>query len=83
MATHLDRFRPLHVVVEACPFWPWLYGLLVPQGITFHLAHAKALRVLATALQKADRVNARLPARLYLSGGLPEAYPRPPTRREP
>src|SRR3989441_9699319 len=25
----LAPFRPLEVVVETCPFWPWLYDLLV------------------------------------------------------
>jgi len=82
LVTHLTRFRPLHVVVETCPFWPWLYDLLVPAGITFHLAHAKALRAIATAPQKTDRVDARLRARLYLSGVLPEAYPRSADQRE-
>ena len=24
----LAPFRPLEVVVETCPFWPWLYDLL-------------------------------------------------------
>jgi len=37
----LAPYRPLEVVVETCPFWPWLYDLLVPAGIGFHLAHAK------------------------------------------
>src|SRR6266702_3745492 len=26
----LAPFRPLEVVLETCPFWPWLYDLLVP-----------------------------------------------------
>jgi transposase len=82
LVTHLDRFRPLHVVVETCPCWPWLYDLLVPAGITFHLARAKALRAIATAPQKTDRVNARLLARMFLSGVLPEAYPRSADQRE-
>src|SRR6266699_5955620 len=29
----LAPLRPLEVVVETCPFWPWLYDLLVPAGI--------------------------------------------------
>src|SRR5213593_2346958 len=60
----LAPFRPLEVVVETCPFWPWLYDLLVPAGIGFHLAHAKALRAIATAPQKSDAVDARLLARM-------------------
>lgn len=45
----LDAFRPLEVVVETCPFWPWIHDLLVAQGIGFHLAHAKELRAIASA----------------------------------
>ena len=78
----LAPFRPLAVVVETCPFWPWLYDLLVPAGIGFHLAHAKRLRAIATAPQKNDRVDARLLARMLLSGLIPEAYPRPGDQRE-
>src|SRR5437016_4639238 len=78
----LAPFRPLEVVVETCPFWPWLYDLLVPAGIGFHLAHAKALRAIATAPQKSDAVDARLLARMLLSGLIPEAYPRSADQRE-
>lgn len=78
----LAPYRPLHVVVETCPFWPWLYDLLVPAGITFHLAHAKQLRAIAAAPQKSDQVDARLLARMFLSGVLPEAYPRPADQRD-
>ncbi len=78
----LAPFRPLEVVVETCPFWPWIYDLLVPAGIGFHLAHAKALRAIATAPQKSDAVDARLLARMLLSGLIPEAYPRSADQRE-
>ncbi len=78
----LEPFRPLKVVVETCPFWPWLYDLLVPAGIGFHLAHAKQLRAIAAAPQKNDAVDARLLARMLLSGLIPEAYPRSADQRE-
>src|SRR6266516_616116 len=78
----LAPFRPLEVVVETCPFWPWLYDLLVPAGIGFHLAHAKQLRAIAAAPQKSDAVDARLLARMLLSGLIPEAYPRSADQRE-
>jgi transposase len=78
----LDPFRPLEVVVETCPFWPWIYDLLVPAGITFHLAHAKALRFIANAPQKKDAVDATVLARMLLSGLIPKAYPRTPEQRE-
>ena len=78
----LAPYRPLDVVVETCPFWPWLYDLLVPAGIGFHLAHAKQLRAIAAAPQKSDAVDARLLARMLLAGLIPEAYPRPADQRE-
>src|SRR5207247_9739152 len=77
----LAPFRPLEVVVETCPFWPWLYDLLVPAGIGFHLAHAKRLRAIAPPPQKSDAVDARLLARMLLAGLIPEAYPRPADHR--
>ena len=54
----------------------------MPAGIGFHLAHAKALRAIATAPQKSDAVDARLLARMLLSGLIPEAYPRSADQRE-
>jgi transposase len=78
----LAPFRPLEVVVETCPFWPWIYDLLVPAGISFHLAHAKALRFIANAPQKKDAVDATVLARMLLSGLIPKAYPRTPEQRE-
>jgi transposase len=78
----LAPFRPLEVVVETCPFWPWIYDLLVPEGITFHLAHAKELRFIANNPQKKDAVDAAVLARMLLSGLIPKAYPRRPEQRE-
>ena len=42
MAT-LEGFRPLEVVVETCPFWPWIHDRLESTDIGFHLAHASDL----------------------------------------
>jgi transposase len=78
----LAPYRPLDVVVETCPFWPWLYDLLVPAGIGFHLAHAKQLRAIAAAPQKSDAVDARLLGRMLLAGLIPEAYPRAADQRD-
>ncbi len=72
----LAPFRPLEVVVETCPFWLWIYDLFVPAGISFRLAHAKALRFIANAPQKKDAVDATVLARMLLSGLIPKAYKR-------
>jgi hypothetical protein len=70
----LQRFRPLHVVVETCPFWPWLRDALDSDGVTFHLAHARELRAIAQHAQKNDSVDAHLLARMLLAGLIPPAY---------
>lgn len=59
----LDEFRPLEVVVETCPFWPWIYDVLEPTDIGFHLAHASELEAIANAETKTYSVDARLLAR--------------------
>ena len=82
----LTRFHtpayPLAVVVESCPFWPWLYDLLVPRGIQFHLAHAQELEAIAKAARKSDQRDAQLLARMLAGGLIPPAYPKPPAQRE-
>lgn len=75
-------YRPLEVVVESSPFWPWLHDLLSADGIGFTLAHAKELRAIAHAEQKNDRVDALLLARMLQGRLIPRAYPRPSTQRE-
>ena len=37
-----EPYRPLEVVVETSPAWPWLFDRLEGGGIQFVLAHAKA-----------------------------------------
>lgn len=82
LAPYHTPARPLAVVVETCPFWPWLYDLLVPRGMVFHLAHAQELEAIATAARKSDQRDARLLARMLAGGLIPEAYPKPPAQRE-
>ncbi len=43
----LSQYRPLEVVVETSPAWPWLFDRLQERGIHFVLAHAKRIRVMA------------------------------------
>ena len=78
----LAEYRPLQVVVETCPSWPWLYDLLTGVGADFHLAHARNLRMIAHNAQKNDAVDARLLARMLLAGLIPEAFPRVGDQRE-
>lgn len=70
----LSAYRPLKVVVETCPFWPWLRDELKAEGIDFVLAHAKQLRAIATNAQKNDAVDAHLLARMLLADLIPSAY---------
>lgn len=82
LAPYHTSTHPLAVVVETCPFWPWLYDLLVPRGVAFHLAHARELEAIATAARKSDQRDARLLARMLAGGLIPPAYPKPPAQRE-
>ena len=70
----LARFRPLHVVVETCPFWPWIRDQVAEDQVFFHLAHSRELRAIAHHAQKNDAVDARLLARMLLTGLIPPAY---------
>ena len=74
--------HPLAVVVESCPFWPWLYDLLVPRGMAFHLAHAQELEAIAKAARKSDQRDAQLLARMLAGGLIPPAYPKTAPQRE-
>lgn len=78
----LEPYRPLEVVVETCPFWPWIYDLLEPTEIGFHLAHASRLEMISRSGKKTDSLDAELLARMLATGMIPEAYPRPAPQRE-
>lgn len=82
MLATLAEYRPLEVAVETCPFWPWIYDVLAPTEIGFHLAHAKELEAIAKAETKTDSVDARLLARMLAANLIPEVYPKPAEQRE-
>jgi transposase len=82
LAPYHTAAHPLAVVVETCPFWPWLYDLLVPGGMRFHLAHAQELEAIAKAAHKRDERDAPLLARMLAGGLIPPAYPKPAAQRE-
>lgn len=78
----LAPYRPLRVVVETCPFWPWIADTLQGPDVDFRLAHATQLRAIASSPQKNDRVDARLLSRMLHSDLIPYAYARSPEERE-
>jgi transposase len=78
----LEGYRPLEVVVETCPFWPWIYDTLEPTEVGFHLAHASRLGAIAKAEVKTDQLDARMLARLLSVGLVPEVYPKPAEQRD-
>ena len=82
LCAFLSRFQPIEVVVETCPFWPWIQEALEKIGIRFHLAHAKQLRAIAQNAQKNDAVDGRLLARMLATGLIPHAMPRSRQQRE-
>jgi len=72
----LGPYRPLEVVVETSPAWPWLFDRLDGNGVHFVLAHAKRLRVIAGSNYKSDDIDAQLLARMRLAGLIPEVHPK-------
>jgi len=78
----LDQYRPLEVVVETSPAWPWLFDRLAGRGIYFVLAHAKRLRIIAESSYKSDDIDAELLARMRLAGLIPEVHPKTIQQRE-
>lgn len=78
----LEAYRPLEVVVETSPAWPWLYDLLDGPGCRFVLAHANKLRAIAEANYKNDQIDATLLARMRLVNLIPEVYCKSVTQRE-
>jgi transposase len=78
----LARYEGIEVVVETCPFWPWIQQVLEGAGIPFHLAHSRELRAIAHHPQKNDKVDARLLARMLSAGLIPPAWPRRRQQRE-
>jgi transposase len=78
----LAPFRPLEVIVETCPTWPWVVDTLTPLGITVTLAHAKKLRAIAEATYKSDAIDGELLARMALAGLIPKVYAAPHAQRD-
>ncbi len=78
----LEPFRPLEVVVETSPAWPWLFDRLDGDGVHFVLAHAKRIRVIAESNYKSDEIDAELLARMRLAGLIPEVHPKCARQRE-
>ena len=74
--------HPLAVVVETCPFWPWIHDAVAPHGIRFHLAHAQELEAIARSARKSDQRDARLLARMLAGDLIPPAYPKSPAQRD-
>ena len=74
IGVYLAPFRPLQVVVETCPFWPWLRDQLETPGVGFQLANARELRAIAQHAQKNDAVDAHLLARMLLARLIPPAH---------
>lgn len=82
LAPYHSAESPLHVVVETCPFWPWVFDHLHPLGMHVHLAHARELRAIATSHRKTDERDALLLARMLAAGLIPEATLRGPAERD-
>lgn len=78
----LHAHRPIEVVVETSPAWPWLYDLVHGPQVRFVLAHAHKLRAIAEANYKRDEIDSELLARMRVAGLIPEVYPKSIEQRE-
>jgi transposase len=66
--------KPLMGVVEAGPTWGWIYDTLSELGVTMIVANPKAVRAIAEAKIKTDKIDARMLAALLRVGLIPQVY---------
>jgi transposase len=66
--------KPLKGVVEAGPTWGWIYDALSELGVKMTVANPKAVRAIAEAKIKTDKIDARMLASLLRVGLIPEVY---------
>jgi transposase len=66
--------KPLMGVVEAGPTWGWIYDTLSELGVKMIVANPNAVRAIAEAKIKTDKIDARMLAALLRVGLIPEVY---------
>jgi transposase len=66
--------KPLKGVVEAGPTWGWIYDTLGELGVKMIVANPSAVRAIAAAKIKTDKIDARMLASLLRVGLIPEVY---------
>lgn len=66
--------KPWQGVVEAGPTWGWIYDTLSELGVKMIVANPKAVRAIAEAKIKTDKIDARMLASLLRVGLIPEVY---------
>ena len=66
--------KPLKGVVEAGPIWGWIYDTLTELGVKMIVANPSAVRAIAEAKIKTDKIDARMLASLLRVGLIPEVY---------
>jgi transposase len=66
--------KPLRGVVEAGPTWGWIYDTLGELGVKMIVANPSAVRAIAAAKIKTDKIDARMRASLLRVGLIPEVY---------
>ena len=61
-------------MVEAGPTWGWIYDTLSEIGVKMIVANPSAVRAIAEAKIKTDKIDARMLASLLRVGLIPEVY---------
>ena len=70
------------IAIEGAFGWQWVADWLTELGLSPHLGHPPAIRVLAKNEPKADRVDADRLGRFWLRGIFPESYLSTPEVRQ-
>lgn len=66
--------KPWKGVLEAGPTWGWIYDTLSELGVKMIVANPSAVRAIAEAKIKTDKIDARMLASLLRVGLIPEVY---------
>ena len=75
------QFPGLICTVESCRGYEWFVELLQSPGLTVHLCHAYAVKLIAQSRCKTDKIDSKILMQLLAKGFLPTCYQPTPEER--
>lgn len=72
------QFPGLECTVECCRGYEWFIELLQELGLTVHLCHAYAVKLIAQSRCKTDKIDSKILMELLAKGFLPTCYQATP-----